>query len=57
MIPNDLERMWKEEAVSYLKSVFQYFPGKTDKNHENLRKDSRSPEPPGKGRVLLTTQN
>jgi hypothetical protein len=43
---NELERMWKEEVVTYFKLPSQYLPGGTLVNHGKPQSRQPSPGPP-----------
>jgi hypothetical protein len=40
---NELERMWKEAVVAFLKVLSRHLPGGTEENDENLSQNCRSP--------------
>jgi hypothetical protein len=43
LMPNELERIWKEAVVAYIQLLPRHLPGGTGENHENLSNNSRSP--------------
>jgi hypothetical protein len=44
LVSDELERFWKDAVVAKFKVPSRYSPRGTEKNHENLRQDSWSPD-------------
>jgi hypothetical protein len=39
VVNNELERMWKEAAMAYLKILTRHLPGLTEELHENYQSE------------------